>query len=138
MTLIVDASVAVKWFVREPLRDRAMVLLKERQPLYAPDLIIAEICNIAWRKHLKSEISAEHAQSMVAGVCHGTLTLLPSARLAAVALRTALLLGHPAYDCFYLACADAIGGTVVTADRRFLGKLAGTEYAMLARSLADG
>ena len=33
-------------------------------------------------------------------------------------------LDHPVYDCLYLACAEATGSTVVTADRRLANKAA--------------
>ncbi len=34
-------------------------------------------------------------------------------------------LDHPAYDCVYLAAADALAATFVTADAKLLRKLAG-------------
>ena len=49
MTLVVDASVAVKWFVEEDGRQQALQILDldERE---APDLIIAEVANVIWKK----------------------------------------------------------------------------------------
>ncbi len=49
MTLVVDASVAFKWFAQEDGTDRALVLLEREEPIVAPDLIVAEICNAAWK-----------------------------------------------------------------------------------------
>jgi predicted nucleic acid-binding protein len=43
----------------------------------------------------------------------------PMRDLAASAARLAIDLGHPAYDCFYLALAIQEQYPVVTADRRF-------------------
>jgi predicted nucleic acid-binding protein len=40
-------------------------------------------------------------------------------QLAASAVRLAIDLGHPAYDCFYLALAVQEQYPLITADRRF-------------------
>ena len=48
---------------------------------------------------------------------HGTAPLAP--RATAMALD----LDHAIYDCFYLALAEREDAPLVTADRRFLGKL---------------
>jgi len=47
------------------------------------------------------------------------VTALPAETYVAPALRLALELGHPIYDCLYLATAIRHGTYVVTADRRF-------------------
>ena len=44
------------------------------------------------------------------------------------AVRIAIELGHPAYDCMYLALALRIGTEVVTADKRFISAVARTRY----------
>jgi predicted nucleic acid-binding protein len=54
--------------------------------------------------------------------------LCPLATLAGRALAIAAELRHPAYDCFYLALAEAKDARLVTADRRFADRLAGTPW----------
>jgi len=44
--LVVDASVAAKWLVTEPLSDKALDVLGSSEELYAPDLLLAEVGNI--------------------------------------------------------------------------------------------
>jgi predicted nucleic acid-binding protein len=44
-------------------------------------------------------------------------------------------LRHPAYECFYLALAEERRAKLVTADRRLLGRLAGTPWQEDAISL---
>ena len=64
MTYVVDAGVAIKWFVPEPLQDRAQSLLyAEGGQLEAPDFLIAEVANIAWKKAMRQEITASQAKS---------------------------------------------------------------------------
>ncbi len=53
------------------------------------------------------------------------------------ALEIAIEIAHPIYDCVYLALAQRLGRTLVTADRRFLRSLAGSDHAGRAMSLDD-
>ena len=62
-------------------------------------------------------------------------SLIASAGLAPRAVVLSRLLNHPAYDCFYLALAEQRRTTLITADRRLLDRLAGTECNKLAVSL---
>jgi len=52
--IVVDSSVAIKWFVPEPLSDESRRVLDGYQAgaftLLAPDLLAAEIGNIVWEK----------------------------------------------------------------------------------------
>jgi len=47
MSLVVDASVAIKWFVEEIWSDAARAVLGSGEPLIAPDLVVPEACNAA-------------------------------------------------------------------------------------------
>lgn len=50
MSYVVDASVAIKWFVTEDLHEHALTLFDQPETLIAPDLICLEIANVAWKK----------------------------------------------------------------------------------------
>jgi predicted nucleic acid-binding protein len=137
VTWIVDASVATKWFVREELHAEALLLLARPEQLAAPDLIVAEVGNIAWKKCLRGEITRAQAETMAVAIS-GYITALESlSALAGRALDLALELNHPVYDCLYLACAESLGGTLVTADMRFRDALHGTPYAGLVLHPGD-
>lgn len=120
LPLVIDASVAAKWFLAETGHVQALALLKEGTRLEAPDLIVAEVANIAWKKHRLGEMRRAQAEAAVAALPHYFGQLWPSRDLAERALGFALALDHPAYDGFYLACAEAAGGTLVTADARLI------------------
>ena len=53
------------------------------------------------------------------------------------AVRLAVALDRPVYDCVYLALAHQIGGQVVTADARFANALAATEHGGSVKLLVD-
>ena len=132
MTLVVDASVACKWFVTEAQSQDAMAILAGGEPLLAPDLIIAEVCNVAWHKLRRHEIDGDQAAAMIGGLPDVIDELVPCAQLAPRAFEIAKALDHPVYDCLYLALAESRRTHVVTADRRMLTRLHRTSWERLA------
>jgi predicted nucleic acid-binding protein len=137
VTLVVDASVACKWFLAETDADHAEALLAGGSLLLAPDLIVAEVCNVACLKLRRREIAADQAAAIVDGLPDLLDELVPSAQLAPRAFAIASALSHSAYDCFYLALAELRGMRLVTADQRLVGRLAKTPWAPLVTSLGD-
>ncbi len=59
-TLVVDASIAIKWVVEEEGTPQALALRKSAR-LIAPDLLVAECANILWKKARRGELSSEEA-----------------------------------------------------------------------------
>ena len=135
VTFVVDASVALKWLVSEEGTAQAATLLAGRDALIAPDLIVAEVVNAAWRAVCAGSMSDVQHDRVAArlGAAFDEMVALGSlAPRAAVVSRS---LDHPAYDCFYLALAEVRAARLVTADRRLLGRVAGTEWGRLATDL---
>jgi predicted nucleic acid-binding protein len=137
LRVVVDASVAVKWYTPEVDHEKAKTLLNLVDACVAPELIVTEVINVAWSKARRGEISVHVARMMTESISSGTPRLRPAADSSTRALDMGLALGHPVYDCFYLACAEAEGLPLITADRRFLRALEGSAWAALAMPLAD-
>ena len=135
MTLVVDASVAAKWFLVEPGDREALALLDGPDRLIAPELVVAEVMNVVWKRLIAGTIDRLQATEIPGELPRLFAELCPIAPLAARALAIAEALRHPAYDCFYLALAEARSAGLVTADRRFAQRLAGTPWAPLATTL---
>jgi predicted nucleic acid-binding protein len=132
--LVVDASIAVKWLVDEPGSEAALGL--KGCDLMAPALLRIEVANVLRTLVVRGSADADEARDL--------FRLLQSAPVSVVdhddalerrALDLALELGHPAYDCLYLALAERMQRPLVTADRRFLGVIAGSRHAALALAL---
>lgn len=123
MSLIVDASVALKWSVAEPGSAAALALFQRGASVLAPELAVAEVANALWKKVVRGELDDAQAAAALASTLRGYHALVPISGLAARALELAGSLKHPAYDCFYLALADVRGGTFITADARLLSRL---------------
>jgi len=117
-TTIVDASVAVKWVFQEEGSDRAAALLTGHA-LAAPAFWLIEAGNALWRRVQRGELTAEAADERIAVLAEAPVRALDIQTLVPDALKFASELGHPVYDCLYLAAAMQCQGQVVTADRRF-------------------
>lgn len=122
MTLVLDASVAVKLVVEETGSDSAARLLEAGEDLIAPDLLLIEVGNVLWRKVRDSQLLEVHAARSLDDVPDFLERLYPSAPLVSDAWRIAFQLRHPIYDCVYLALAERADRAVVTADKELCAK----------------
>ena len=123
ISLVVDASVVIKWIVPEADSREARSLQAAR--LFAPDLLIAECINALWRRVQMSDITELDAREGWSSFSRAGVEMVSTQAMALRTFEMALLLKHPAYDCFYLAAAEQLGIRLVTADTRLIKKLAG-------------
>ena len=123
MALVIDASIAVKFVVREAGSEAARHLLEVPDPLIAPDWLLAEAASAMWRKVKKSELLVLHAERNLNALPAFFERLHPSRELIADAFHWSFQLRHPVYDCLYLALALFEECRLVTADEKFHGAL---------------
>ncbi len=127
--LVVDASVAGKWFLPEEHSDAAMRLLSSPRALLAPDLILAEFANLLWKRHRVGQLEGEDAVRMVEQLIRVPIEIVPSSILLPAAMRLAMAHDRTVYDCLYLALAIERDYPLVTGDRRLVNALAGGPLA---------
>ena len=130
MTIVVDASVALRWC----FQLQAEELLRSDHHLIAPDLVIAEITNAAWKFVIFDRMAAECA-SAVHEIVKAFEELVPMSVLRDRTFAIAIELGHPAYDYFYLALAERSTSPLVTSDEKLIRRCADTPFEKLVRSL---
>lgn len=135
MTLVVDASVALKWFKQEADSDLAEAAATA-DTLAAPDLLLAELANACWLAARAGLLLPTQLADMPRAVRRYVATLTPLESLTPRAIHIARALDHPAYDCFYLALAEREATLLVTADGRFIKRVAGSPWAAHVRDLA--
>ncbi|MGO4448367.1 type II toxin-antitoxin system VapC family toxin [Phyllobacterium sp. TAF24] len=136
-TLIIDASIAIKWVVEEEGTEEA-VKLRGRYKFAAPDLLVAECANILWKKVQRNELVPDEARLAARLLQRADIELISMRGLLEEAAMLAILLGHPAYDCIYLALAKQRQCRFVTADerlRRVIQQKAAKELSSLCVSL---
>jgi predicted nucleic acid-binding protein len=135
MTMVVDASVALRWCFQLNGSDRAEHLLRSDDHFIAPDLVIAEITNAAWKFVIFDSVSPDAAISAIREVAKAFEELVPTSALKDRALAIAIALRHPVYDCFYLALAERSVAPLITADDRLIRRCAESPFAKLVQPL---
>lgn len=133
--LVVDASVACKWFFDEDLSSEARVLAESDAVFSAPDMILTECANAVWRRVVSRTVSRAHAQAFLKALPQWFELLTPSAQLHEAAFEMACVLEHPVYDCQYLALAENKGIQLVTADHVFAGRVRRSRWQDRVESL---
>ena len=120
MTLVVDASVAAKWVLPEPGSEEATALRTRDLNLIAPSLIVAEISNAVCKSALRGDLDKHDALNALQTAIAHFARLVPIEQIAPEAMKLALDLKHPIYDCFYLALAERERVPLVSADKKLL------------------
>jgi len=116
--LVVDASVAIKWFLPEIHGEAALRLLEGQYTLRAPDLIFSEFGNVLWKRFRKGQISRKEAIATTEALLALPLQVESSRSLIPPALEIACSAHRTVYDSLYLAAAIAHQCRVVTADSK--------------------
>lgn len=134
---VVDSSVVLKWFLREPYDREACTLLGGSTAIDAPTLMPIEVTNILAKRAATEIISIKYAREARATLDSAGITLHETRRHLDAAFDLAVDLGQSVYDCVFLALALSLGCRLVTADERFLRKLRTTDLADRVVWVAD-
>ena len=123
-SVVLDASLAVKWLVEEDDSDKAHAVLHSwvAQDItrIAPYLMPFEVANTLHRRVVRGELNVRDSARMIARLLESRLELHqpPGLHIRAMQIASELRQGA-AYDAHYLALAESIGCDLWTADERF-------------------
>lgn len=122
--IVVDASIAAKWYLNEPGSEEAAALLTSSSILIAPALIRIEVTGAILRRYREGKLSLERAREACslwdADLAGGAIRLMPDDTLLVPARAIAFQIRHAIQDCLYLAAAVETGqARLVTADPTF-------------------
>ena len=122
-TSVVDASVVVKWVLKEKGRPGALQLLEDyrggQAHLLAPSLVVAEVGNALWKHVQRGALDHDQAATAFRFVLGNLPILEESEVVSEVALELAVAHGCTYYDCLYLALAMEWRCDLITADEKF-------------------
>lgn len=128
MRYVVDASVAVKWYIPEIYVQEAVRLLKGRHQLHVPELIFPEVGSIIWKRVRRGEISISAGDQIIAAVARKRWTVHSHRKTSSSAFAGAEATGQTVYDWTYLALAISLSCELVTADEKFYKALEITSF----------
>lgn len=137
MKCVVDASVAVKWYVPEIHSAQAERLLDQANELHAPDLIVPEVGSILWKKIRRGELTERQGRMIVEAFLIVSVLKHPTTPLLKPAFEGALRAAQTVYDWTYLALAVSLNCQMVTADEKFYKTLLGGPLAANLLWVAD-
>ncbi len=138
-TLVLDTSVAVKFYLPEDLRDEALSILASVEAgetrLLAPGTIQPEFFNAMWQQHRRGDLSFDEVSEFWSEFADTTIDLYAPESLMSRAVEITSSTGAIIYDALFLALAEYTSSIVVTADDKLLKTLEGTPFAEHARYL---
>ena len=122
--IVVDASVAVKWFLREEETAKANLLLKGNDKLVAPEIVYIEVISAITKRYRLGEITKDTVikkfnlwnEMVEEKIIH----LYPVKDLIQLSFLIASNLKYPIYDCIYLALAQSLNVPIISSDKKFL------------------
>lgn len=126
---VIDANVAAALLLDLAYSQNARDSLDGVQTIIAPDLVHAEFANALWKLVSGDRLTETFAHQAIAGLESLVSEFVAGRSLAHEALRIAVAIRHPVYDCLYLALAASRQAPLVTADRRLAARLAETPFA---------
>jgi predicted nucleic acid-binding protein len=131
--IVVDASVAAKFYFHEEGSDRARTLLTSGVVVAAPDLLFLEMASLAATHVRRGLASLDLGRDAVGSLGDLIDDVTPSSSLAVRAFMLARDSGISAYDGAYVALAERLSVPVVTADRRLIERAQLTGLGSLVR-----
>jgi predicted nucleic acid-binding protein len=126
---VVDASVAIKWFIPEIHSEAAVQARRLRQQLHVPAFLSLELGNVITKKIRRGELTRADGKTILKELRHLPLQRHADERLFPAAYELALDTRQSLYDCLYLALAETVDGRLITADRKFYSALAMGSYS---------
>lgn len=138
MTVVIDTSVIVKWFIAEQGHEEAVRLLQSGERRMCPDIALEETANALRRKLRLNDVSIEQMREAITRLPIYLKNVVPSVELLQAACPLAEKVDHSVYDCMFLALAQREGDAVlVTTDSVFLKKCIAAGFGDSIRHLED-
>jgi predicted nucleic acid-binding protein len=117
MTLIVDASIAVKWLLDEEGSEQARKAVQGRD-LAAPAFLRLEVFHVVWRRSRRGEATDSQLRDTLPALNKIIARFERDEPLVGRAAEIAAAHALAIYDCLYLALALQNEAAIITADQK--------------------
>jgi predicted nucleic acid-binding protein len=139
--LVLDASVAIKWYIPEVLAAEARRFMAPQFRMHVPSFFAAECGNTVWKKVAqRRELDRDRGREILDELLAYPMQAHETERLVISAYDLAHGVANPklaVYDFVYLALAVALDVRVVTADKLFYDAIQPTSLATRLLWVAD-
>lgn len=137
MRLVLDASVAIKFYVPEASSERALEWLTRELNFSVPDIFLVEVAQALLRHCREQRMTRDDLDMAVRDLDRLVDVPSGSGDLIIRALAIAHDLDHRLHDCMYLALADRLDCALLTADERLVRKVRERAPDLRILSLGD-
>ena len=124
MSLVVDASVAIKWLLPEAYSDECLALLDRGVPIVVPDFIVSQVGMGLAKRVRTGDLKPNWTEHAMAAFLRLPLIRVPTTELAVEAMELAAHGKRHFYDAAYLALAVREKSPLITADWRWYAGIA--------------
>jgi len=131
LSVVLDTSVVIKWFRQEEVLASQALALREayldgRVRVCVPTLLLYEVANLLI---YKGELRTEEVQQALQSLFDLGLEFVPpTSPILQRAVEIARTYDSTAYDAVFVALAEALAASFVTADGRLARDLAGLSF----------
>ncbi|MEX0647132.1 MAG: type II toxin-antitoxin system VapC family toxin [Balneolaceae bacterium] len=125
---VIDACVAIKWFLPEKDHDKAGAILNQYNMMIAPDLFLIELDAIITKKVRQKLVEPEEAIQIYSEIRNIPFEFIPYNLISKLALDLSIALPVTQYDACYLATAIEYNQKLYTADKRFIRGMKKTPF----------
>ena len=134
---VIDASVAMKWFLPEPQHEEALIILQETTQFYVPEHFFAEMTNILWKKIAQKEITDREAVHILKKIAQIPWEVIDTRPFLNLALQIAFRWKITTYDSLYFLAALQQKSVLITADRFLYDALVASPFSQSILLLAQ-
>ncbi len=127
-TFVIDASIAVKWFIWEDGTDKALNLLDYIVSFYVPSFFLMEIDSVITKKVRQRELQIEEASLKRKQFRNLPYKLIAYAHTENFAFDLSIQFPISLYDANYLAVAIDRDAKLYTADIHFYNAVLSTPF----------
>ena len=127
-TPVIDACVAIKWFLSERGYEKAGALLKTHNKMIAPDLFFIEMDAIVTKKVRQKLVDRDDAYKIYQEIRNIQFEVIPYNLISKIAFDLLSTLSITQYNACYLSAAIEFDQKLYTADKRFFKEMKGTPF----------
>jgi predicted nucleic acid-binding protein len=132
---VIDASVAVKWFLKEEETEAAMKILEQLTFFFAPDLFLIEIDSVLTKRVRQGSLAVSEAADHRKQFRRLPCEFINYSQIEEFAFCLATEFPVTIYEATYLATAVDYDAKLYTADLRFARAVSATPFSDYLRSI---